>query len=101
MAAASPRTAARARIGPAPGPGGSFTLEVVRRDSAVDDQHAAVDPGRLVGGEIEGHLDDVLGPAEPAHRDPVQPTRATNEAMLMIEPPPARRSSGMPCLQQR
>jgi len=31
----------------------------------------------------------------------VQPTSATNEATLMIEPPPARMSSGMPCLQQR
>jgi len=31
----------------------------------------------------------------------VQPTSATNEATLMIQPPPARMSSGMPCLQQR
>ena len=31
----------------------------------------------------------------------VQPTSATNDATLMTEPPPERRSSGMACLQHR
>jgi hypothetical protein len=31
----------------------------------------------------------------------LQPTSATNDAMLMIDPPPARSSSGIPCLQQK
>ena len=42
--------------------------EVVDGDPAVDDERRAVRPARLVRGEIDGHVDDLLGLAEPPGR---------------------------------
>ena len=44
-------------------------------------------------------LDVILIQVKPA--DPEAPISATNEAVLMMEPPPVRRSAGMPYLQPR
>src|SRR5687768_267481 len=43
--------------------------------AAVDHQRGPRDPGRLVGGEEENGLRDVLGPAHPSQRDVLAPGR--------------------------
>src|SRR5262245_52476844 len=42
--------------------------EVVHRDAAITDERGAVRPARLVRGEIDRHVDDLLGLAEAAGR---------------------------------
>src|SRR4051794_31777699 len=47
--------------------------EVVHGDAAVDDEMGAVRPARLVGGQVDGHVDDLLRLAEAARRVPGEP----------------------------
>src|SRR3990170_459428 len=50
--------------------------EVVHADPAVHDKRGAGCPGRLVGGEVERRVDDVLRAAEAAERDAAEPLEA-------------------------
>ena len=56
----------------APLAGARYTLEIIRRDATVDDEPRACCPGRFVGGEVERHVDDVVGFAEATQGDAVQ-----------------------------
>src|SRR6476469_977723 len=46
----------------------TIASEVVDRDAAVDDEVRPVRPAALVGSEVDGHVDDLLGLAEAAGR---------------------------------
>src|SRR5712692_7246169 len=47
-------------------------LKIVRCDATIDDEPCACCPGGLVGGQVERHVDDVVGLAEATEWDAVQ-----------------------------
>src|SRR5579883_2423303 len=64
-------------------------LKIIRRDPAVHGEPGAGCPGGLIGGEVEGEIDDIFGGAETSEGDAIE----AQVAGLFADPEGAQQGS--------